>query len=97
MALEHLAKTVPDWVPRKIRDLLPVDGWRSLATRPLRSAHPLDLFRGTRNRKVQFYLAAVLLERPVALPGWIYHRMVRDRRQGSNPLDNGGSPTERNP
>jgi hypothetical protein len=97
MSLEHLARSVPDWVPREIRDLLPVDGWRRLATRPLRSTHPLDLFRGTRNRKVQYYLAAVLLERPATLPGWIYHRMVRDRRAGSNPLDDGVSLTERNP
>ena len=41
--------------------------------------------------------AAVLLERPATLPGWIYHRWVRDRRRGANPLDNGDSLAERNP
>ena len=55
--------------------------------RPLESDHPLDLFRGTRNRRVQLYLAAVLLERPSLLPRWLVHRTRRDQRPSENPLD----------
>lgn len=89
MSLRHLQKTVPDWIPGEILARLPVAGWRRLATRPLLSDHPLDLFRGTRNRTVQLYLAAVLLERPTLLPRWMFHRAVRERRPGTHPLDNG--------
>ncbi len=97
MSLRHLQKTVPDWIPPEILTRLPVAGWRSLATRFLRSDHPLDLFRGTRHRGVQLYLAAVLLERPALLPRWILHRVVRERRPGTNPLDNGRRPRPRAP
>jgi hypothetical protein len=90
MSLLHLSKTMPDCIPGEILELLPVDGWRRLATWPLRSGHPLELFRGARNRGVQLYLAAVLLEQPSQLPGWIRHRRERDLRPGGNPLDNGG-------
>lgn len=88
MSLLHLARTVPDWIPPELLRALPVAAWRRLATWPLRSSHPLELFRGTRARSVQLYLAAVLLESPAQLPGWVLHRRLRDHRPGANPLDN---------
>jgi hypothetical protein len=86
-ALLHLRKLVPDWIPEAVVAALPVSGWRRALTRPLESDHPLDLFQGTRNRRVQLYLAAVMLDRPSLLPRWLVHRMVRDRAQSENPLD----------
>lgn len=88
-SLLHLAKTVPDWIPREMLEQVPLTAWRRWATRPLVSQHPLELYRGTRRRAVQLYLAAVLLERPALLPRWMLHRWLRDRRPGANPLDNG--------
>ena len=41
---------------------------------PLRASHPLDFYRGTRHRSVQLAIAAVALERPWDLPGYLRHR-----------------------
>ena len=90
-AVLHLRKLFPDWIPESVVEALPTAAWRRALTRPLESDHPLDLFRGTRNRRVQLYLAAVLLERPSLLPRWLVHRTRRDQRPSENPLD---SPSE---
>ena len=45
---------------------------------PLRTTHPLDFYRGTRQCGVQLAIAAAL-ERPWDLPGYLRHRAVRDR------------------
>jgi len=87
MALVHLHKMVPAWIPERVVRSLPVGGWRRALVRPLRSAHPLELFRRTRRRWVQLYLAAVLLEQPLLLPRWLARRLSRDRRRGSNPIE----------
>ena len=87
MSLVHLHKLFPEWIPATALTGLPVAAWRKLLTRPLLSAHPLELFRDTRRRWVQLYLATVLLEKPSMVPGWLLHRATRDRRAGSNPLD----------
>jgi hypothetical protein len=91
MSLLHLDRTLPDMIPGEILAALPVAAWRRLFVAPLRSNHPLDLFRGTRRRAVQLYLAAVLLERPSLLPRWLIHRFLRERRAGDNPLDHNAS------
>ena len=87
MALVHLRKLFPDLIPPEATGALPAATWRRLLTWPLRSSHPLDLFRWTRQRRIQLYLAAVLLENPAALPGYLIHRTVRDRRAGPPFLD----------
>lgn len=87
MALVHLRKMVPDWIPAEALAELPVAGWRRLVTWPLRSSHPLELFRQTRRRSVRLVLAAVLLDNPGLLPRWLMHRAVRDRRPGRHPLE----------
>ncbi len=87
VALAHLAKLRPDLIPAAALRAMPFARWRKLLTAPLRSRHPLELFRGTRSRRVQLLLAAAFLERPWALPGWLLHRRTRDRRPGDNPLD----------
>jgi hypothetical protein len=61
----------------------PVAMWRRMLTRPLESSHPLDLFRNTRKRKVQLYLAAVMIEKPSRLPAYLLHRARRDRIEGA--------------
>jgi len=86
-SLAHIHKMWPELIPERVAARLPVSRWRWALTRPLRSNHPLELFRHTRNRRVQLYLAAVMLERPATLPGWLLHRATRDRRQSENPLD----------
>jgi len=93
VSLTHLHKLSPELIPRQALSALPVAAWRRLLVRPLRSPHPLELFTGTRSRKVQLYLAAVMLENPSRLPGWLRHRARRDRRQSDNPLDEGRSAT----
>ena len=87
MSVMHLRKIFPERIPAEVAEQLPVAGWRRALTLPLRSGHPLDLFRNTRRRWVQLYLATVLLERPSMVPGWMLHRATRDRQTGSNPLD----------
>jgi hypothetical protein len=86
----HVAKVRPRVVPSFVLERLPVGAWRLAATAWLRTRHPLDLFRGTRRRGVQLYLAAVMLERPSLLPGWLVHRRSRDLRGSDNPLDDAG-------
>jgi hypothetical protein len=87
MALRHLLKVFPDTIPEEALRLLPVSGWRRALSLPLRSSHPLELFRATRRRPVQLLLAAVLLERPSELPGWLLHRATRDRSGDEGPLE----------
>ena len=87
MSLRHLQKLFPEWIPRSVTDALPVAGWRSFLSWPLRSAHPLELFRATRRRWVQLYLAGLLLEKPSMLPRWLAHRSSRTAHTGTNPLD----------
>ena len=88
-SLLHIRKWFPEWVPDFVLRRFRVARWRRFLLSPLRSHHPLDLFRGTRRRKVQLYLAAVLYEQPSSLPRWLIHRSVRDERRGPNPLDAG--------
>jgi hypothetical protein len=64
MSLLHMAKLFPESFAGAFRPG-PV---RTLLTLPLRSTHPLDLFRGITRRPVQFYLGALLLENPLDLP-----------------------------
>lgn len=90
-SLVHIERLWPELVPAEVRRSLPFSGWRRALTAPLGSSHPLELFRGTRRRAVQLYLAAALLERPWTLPGWILHRARRDRVEGDNPLDPGSA------
>ena len=86
MSLLHLNKLFPDLVPGNARRRLPTALWRRLLTLPLRSRHPLDLFRGTRRRQVQLYLAGVLMENPTDLPGWLIHRVRREAQPELGPL-----------
>ncbi len=86
-ALHHLDKLDPTLIPAEVRRELPVAVSRRPFLAPLRSAHPLELYRGTRRRRVQLYLAAVLLERWSMLPGWLLHRRRRGAQPGDNPLD----------
>ena len=80
MALEHLRRLFPgefpDW---------PVAAWRRLATAPLRTRHPLDLYRGTRRRWIQLWIASAALERPGDLLGYARHRRTRDSRAPESP------------
>jgi hypothetical protein len=85
--VRHLRKTSAHVVPDAVESALPLPVWRRALLAPLVSAHPLDLYRGTRRRGVQLLLAALLLERPVMLPAWLLHRARRDRRQSDHPLD----------
>ena len=87
ISLIHMDKLMPGLIPGRVLRSLPVSTWRRALAAPLRSAHPLELYRGTRRRSVQLYLAALLLERPTMLPRWLVHRQTRDRRRGANPLD----------
>jgi hypothetical protein len=93
ISLVHLRKLQPDLIPQRALDELPVAAWRQLLTGPLRSPHPLELFRATRKRMVQLYLAAVMIERPSQLPGWLQHRARRSADPGDNPLDDEGRAT----
>jgi hypothetical protein len=80
LALVHVRKLFPALLPEAAYAALPADTWRLAATLPLRSAHPLDLFRGTRRRFVQLWIAAAALERPSELIGYLHHRATRDAR-----------------
>jgi hypothetical protein len=87
ISLVHMRKLIPDLIPDEILAALPVAAWRKALTWPLRSNHPLELFRNSGNRRVQLYLAAVMLENPGRLPAWLLHRKWRDQRPSDNPLD----------
>ncbi len=87
MALRHLHRLHPRAAPAEALAHLPVAGWRRALVAPLRSRHPLELFRGTRRRAVQLMLAAVLLEHPRELPGYLLHRARRDSLPGAGPVE----------
>jgi len=87
ISLVHLRKLHPRLFPAGLLRQLPVARWRRLLSAPLLSNHPLELYRGSGKRRVQLYLAAVMLERPAELPGWLLHRRRRDVSTGDNPLD----------
>lgn len=97
VSLLHIRKLWPELVPDEALRLLPVGLWRRALLWPLRSSHPLELYRHTANRRVQLLLASVMLERLAELPSWLLHRARRDATPGSNPLDPsttaGGGPT----
>jgi hypothetical protein len=79
LALAHVRKLFPRMLPPEAYRALPASAWRLAATLPLRTTHPLDFYRGTRRRGVQLAIAAVALERPWDLPGYLRHRALRDR------------------
>ena len=87
ISLVHLRKLWPELIPDAARAALPAAWWRRALTWPLRSAHPLELFRGTRDRRIQLFLAAAMLEHPTRLPGWLRHRAERDAQPSDHPLD----------
>ena len=89
-SLIHLHKLDPVCVPATLLEALPLPWSRRPFLAPFRSNHPLELLRGTRRRKMQLYLAAVLLENWAQLPGWMLHRSRRDSEISDNPLDDGG-------
>jgi len=89
ISLRHIDKMWPELIPRRVLDSLSVAAWRLAVTWPLRSAHPLELYRHHRSRRVQLVLAAAMLEQPSSLPAWVLHRARRDRQRGANPLDAG--------
>ena len=76
-AMAHLHKMVPDWIPEDAVRRFPMAAWRRALLRPLKSDHPLELFRETRQRRTQLLLAALLYERPTRLPAWIWKRWNR--------------------
>jgi len=86
-SVQHLHKLDPGLIPAGAREALPLPFLRRPLLAPLRSSHPLELFRGARRRRVQLYLAAVLLEDLRMLPGWWAHRRRRDDEVSDNPLD----------
>lgn len=85
MVLLHLRKLFPELVASAAGGRIRSSVWRRVLTWPLRSAHPLDLFRGTRTRGVQILLAGVLFETPARLPAYLLHRSLRDRKAPSDP------------
>jgi hypothetical protein len=85
LSLMHLAKLVPSVVTPEVRSLFPLAGWRRAMTLPLRSRHPLDLFRWTGRRGVRLYLAGAALESPARLPGYLWHRARRISHPGADP------------
>ena len=91
-ALRHVRKLFPEAVPSEALRLLPVPAWRRAVTLPLRSGHPLDRYRWTRARRVQLFLAAVLLENPAELAGYLRHRAARDRDASASAVERGGGP-----
>jgi len=68
MSLRHIRQLIPEAVPPEGLRAVPAASWRRLLAWPLRSSHPLDLFRGTRRRPAQLYLGAILVENPMELP-----------------------------
>jgi len=79
MSLRHIHKLLPEAVPPEALAAIPVARWRRWITGPLRSGHPLDLFRGTRRRAVQLYLGAALVEDPRQLAAAFLHRPAAPR------------------
>jgi hypothetical protein len=87
VSLLHLRKLSPELIHDAACGALPAAWWRRALTWPLRSAHPLELFRFTRDRRVQLFLAAAMLERPTRLPAWLLHRASRDEFPSDHPLE----------
>jgi len=87
ISLVHLRKLWPELITDAAASALPAAWWRRALTWPLRSSHPLELFRRTRDRRVQLFLAAAMLEHPTQLPGWLRHRASRDAQRSDHPLD----------
>lgn len=87
VALLHLRKLVPEWIPDAALSGLSVSAWRRALLLPFRSGHPLDMFRNTRRRWLQLYIATALIEDPSLMPRWLLHCVTRDKQQSSNPLD----------
>ncbi|HEX5044849.1 MAG TPA: nucleotidyltransferase family protein [Candidatus Polarisedimenticolaceae bacterium] len=79
LALAHLVRLFPDLGSEEALRALPAAAWRRAALLPLRTLHPIDLYRGTRRRFVQLWLAAAALERPQDLPGYLRRRARRDQ------------------
>jgi hypothetical protein len=86
LALAHLVRLFPDLGSEEALRALPAAAWRRAALLPLRASHPLDLYRGTRRRWVQLWLAAAALERPQDLPAYLRRRARRDRDGGGPAL-----------
>jgi hypothetical protein len=87
ISLLHLRKLAPTWIDDEATRAMPAAWWRRALTWPLRSAHPLELYRLTRHRRVRQLLAAAMLERPSRLPAWLWHRASRDAAPSDHPLD----------
>jgi hypothetical protein len=81
ISLLHMSRLFPGLVPAEGSRAVPPSTWRRLATLPLRSGHPLEIYRWTRKRWVQLFLAGVMMDRPYRLPGYLLHMAVRDRRE----------------
>ena len=86
LALVHLVRLFPDLGRGDALRTLPAAPWRRAALLPLRTGHPLDLYRGTRRRWIQLWLAAAALERPRDLPAYVRRRGRRDRDGGGPAL-----------
>lgn len=80
LALVHVRKIFPGLLPDAAFEAIPAAAWREVLTLPLRSTHPLDLYRGTRRRGIQLWIAAAALEHPLDLAGYLRHRATRDER-----------------
>lgn len=83
-SMVHLHKLVPDWIPEDAARCFPLSFWRRALLRPLRSDHPLELFRDTRQRQTQLLLASLLYEQPARLPAWIWNRWRRPTSNSEN-------------
>lgn len=81
-ALLHLRKLLPDRFAGPASRALPLSPLRRALAFPLRSAHPLDLFRGMRYTAMKHLVAAICFERAAELPGYLWHRAVREKRPG---------------
>lgn len=88
LAMAHVRKLFPGLLPEAAYARIPAAPWRLAVTMPLRTSHPLDFFRGMRHRSVQLLIAAVALERPWDLPGYLRHRA---RRDGDSAADRAGA------
>jgi len=91
ISLVHLRKLSPALIHDDAMSVLPVARWRRALTWPLRSSHPLELYRSTRRRRVQLFLAAAMIERPTRLPAWLLHRVSRDASTSDHPLEDADS------
>lgn len=79
LVLLHQRKLFPRSVSEEVLRLLPASPWRLALTWPLRSGHPLELFRWTERRWVQLALAGACLERPSYLVHWVSSNRAASR------------------